>query len=96
MIKEEDDYVLPIFRLAVQFRLTWVRDQCIPLLQNCTMDYALRNGHLDVLNWWKENEIQERVWTVSAMISASGNGHVDVLDWWKDSGRVRKQKKIDA
>jgi hypothetical protein len=41
------------------------------------MDYAARNGHVDVVKWLHENRTEGC--TTNAMDDASYNGHVDVV-----------------
>ncbi|KAI9217509.1 hypothetical protein BC828DRAFT_418058 [Blastocladiella britannica] len=49
------------------------------------MDDASRNGHVDVLEWWRNSGLELK-YTRQAMDDASCNGHVDVLEWWRHSG----------
>ncbi|KAI8807947.1 hypothetical protein BJ742DRAFT_678466, partial [Cladochytrium replicatum] len=46
---------------------------------------ASSEGHVDVLEWWKQSELQLE-WTESAMDKASMRARIDVLNWWRDSG----------
>ncbi|KAI9218489.1 hypothetical protein BC828DRAFT_407539 [Blastocladiella britannica] len=41
------------------------------------MDWASRNGHVDVLEWWRNSGL-ELTYSEDAMDWASKNGHVDV------------------
>lgn len=80
--------MLPVrdrFRLAVHFRRIHVRDQCLAVLPECTMDEASSRGNVDLLNWWVRSG-RTLCWTDDAMDYASANGHVNVLDWWLMSG----------
>jgi len=78
---------LPIkerFTLAVNLRLIYIRDKCIPWLQYATMDHASRKGQVDLLTWWKNSSLECK-WSFDAMHWASWGGHVSVLEWWKNS-----------
>ncbi len=51
---------------------------------NLAVDRASQNGHVYVLQWWKESGLELR-YTTNAINHASRNGHVSVLQWWKDN-----------
>ncbi|KAJ3043825.1 hypothetical protein HDV00_004233 [Rhizophlyctis rosea] len=50
------------------------------------IDQASANGHVAVLQWWKEDSGLKLKWTCNAVDLASQNGHVAVLEWWRLSG----------
>src|SRR5271154_5506634 len=50
-----------------------------------SMDLASKNGHVNVLQWWKDSGLV-LIYDYTAMEWASENGRVNVLQWWKDSG----------
>ncbi|RKP17230.1 hypothetical protein ROZALSC1DRAFT_24408 [Rozella allomycis CSF55] len=49
------------------------------------MNWASQNGHLNVLEWWKNSGVELK-WSEDAMDWAGRDVHIDVLDWWKKSG----------
>jgi hypothetical protein len=50
-----------------------------------SMDNASLNGHIDILNWWKDSGLKMK-WSIWSMCRASLRDHVEALQWWKDSG----------
>ncbi len=48
------------------------------------IDMASKNGHIDVLNWFKNNNLDLKC-TTYAMRMASCNGDIEVLDFLKNS-----------
>ena len=54
-------------------------------ISNRGMDWASRNGHIDILEWYKNSELNFRH-TENAINYASGNGHINILRWFKNSG----------
>jgi hypothetical protein len=44
------------------------------------MDEASQNGHVTVLEWWRDSGWEYR-YSSKTMDRASANGHVAVLDW---------------
>ena len=53
------------------------------------MAWASQEGHIDVLDWWKQSGLQCK-YTRAAGIHTCENGHVDFLGWWYQSGLQRK------
>jgi hypothetical protein len=49
------------------------------------IDMASANGHVNVLDWWKNNKLYMS-YSILAIDLASSNGHIEVLEWWKNSG----------
>uniref|UniRef100_A0A6C0E5U3 Uncharacterized protein n=1 Tax=viral metagenome TaxID=1070528 RepID=A0A6C0E5U3_9ZZZZ len=49
------------------------------------IDSASMYGHIDVLEWLKNSELQ-LAYSNYAMDLASEFGHINVLEWWKNSG----------
>ncbi|KAI8799661.1 hypothetical protein BJ742DRAFT_129037 [Cladochytrium replicatum] len=53
------------------------------------MDSASENGHVAVLEWWRNSGLELR-WTVHRSLGVSSSyGRVDVLEWWLKSGLQR-------
>ncbi|KAH6610643.1 hypothetical protein Trco_000663 [Trichoderma cornu-damae] len=48
------------------------------------MDGASKNGHIQILQWWKQSELP-LLYTEVSLEQASGNGLISVLDWWRDA-----------
>ncbi|KAJ1565135.1 hypothetical protein HK405_013076 [Cladochytrium tenue] len=46
------------------------------------VDWASRNGHVAVLDWWRDSGLDVR-YTAAAMDGASAAGHLHVLEWWR-------------
>lgn len=51
------------------------------------MDLASENGHIDILDWFKNNGLQLK-YTHNAIVQAAANGPVHILNWWKK--QIRK------
>ena len=54
-----------------------------------SLDNASANGHIEVLNWWKNANEKfgvELKYTEKAMNLASKHGKIESLNWWFDSG----------
>ena len=49
------------------------------------IDYASKNGNLDILEWCKNNGLKLK-YSENAIDNASINSCIDVLEWWKNSG----------
>ncbi|KAJ3044949.1 hypothetical protein HDV00_000233 [Rhizophlyctis rosea] len=48
---------------------------------DAAMDGASLNGHVSVLQWWKDSGLELK-FSHAAMDGASSAGHVKVLEWW--------------
>ncbi|UKZ85564.1 uncharacterized protein TrAFT101_001419 [Trichoderma asperellum] len=48
------------------------------------IDGASKNGHVQVLQWWKQSGLP-LLYTKVSLEQASSNGHIPVLDWWLDT-----------
>src|ERR1700742_2801237 len=55
----------------------------INILEKSGIKKASANGHIDVLNWLKNNGFEFK-YTYDAINKASKNGHIAVLDWFKN------------
>jgi len=49
------------------------------------VDRASVNGHIKVLNWWKQSGMKMK-WSANALDFVSQSGQIEVVDWWKQSG----------
>ena len=76
-------------KLAIAFRREFVKQRLIPLIPECSMDYASRRGLVSLLDWWKNSGLELK-WSERAMDTALWCGNIAVLDWWKNSGREMK------
>lgn len=49
------------------------------------INWASSNGHIDILNLWKDSRTDLK-YSYDAIDGASYNGgHINTLDWWKNS-----------
>ena len=51
---------------------------------NEAVDGASRNGHLQVLEWWRRSGLELK-YTDAALEQATMKGQLSVLEWWRDS-----------
>lgn len=51
------------------------------------MDVASKNGHVHILQWWKQSELPLS-YTAVSLEQASHNGLIPVLDWWRDAAAL--------
>ncbi|KAL7790460.1 flavoprotein [Trichoderma ceciliae] len=51
------------------------------------IDGASKNGHVQILQWWKQSELP-LLYTNVSLEQASGNGLILVLDWWRDAAAL--------
>ncbi|KAH0491574.1 hypothetical protein TgHK011_002999 [Trichoderma gracile] len=51
------------------------------------IDGASKNGHVHILQWWKESGFP-LLYTESSLEHASSNGLISVLDWWRNAAAV--------
>ncbi|KAK4693065.1 hypothetical protein P7C71_g4259, partial [Lecanoromycetidae sp. Uapishka_2] len=56
---------------------------------------ASANGHVDVLQLWKESKGEKMQYDNQVLVGPTKNGHVDVLEWWKQSGYTVEYKTCD-
>ncbi|CAF9934613.1 hypothetical protein IMSHALPRED_009783 [Imshaugia aleurites] len=56
---------------------------------------ASANGHIDVLQLWKECKGAKMQYDNQVLVGPTKNGHVDVLEWWKQSKYVVEYKTCD-
>lgn len=62
-----------------------ITEDDFPCIDQRILDYASKNGHVNVLTWWIEHNFPIK-YSVIALYYASYNGHLNVLEWWKNSG----------
>ncbi|TFA98109.1 Uncharacterized protein CCMA1212_010161 [Trichoderma ghanense] len=51
------------------------------------MDGASKNGHVHILQWWKESGFP-LLYTKASLEQASSNGLISVLDWWRNAAAL--------
>ncbi|UKZ81017.1 hypothetical protein TrVFT333_008784 [Trichoderma virens FT-333] len=51
------------------------------------IDGASKNGHVHILQWWKQSELP-LLYTKVSLEQASGNGLISVLEWWRDAAAL--------
>ena len=56
---------------------------------------ASANGHIDVLQLWKECKGAKMQYDNQVLVGPTKNGHVDVLEWWKQSKYTVEYKTCD-
>ena len=56
---------------------------------------ASANGHIDVLQLWKEFKGAKMQYDNQVLVGPTKNGHVDVLEWWKQSRYTVEYKTCD-
>lgn len=56
---------------------------------------ASANGHVNVLQLWKESKGEKMQFDNQVLVGPTKNGHVDVLEWWKQSGYTVEYKTCD-
>ncbi|KAL9577846.1 MAG: hypothetical protein Q9212_006106 [Teloschistes hypoglaucus] len=56
---------------------------------------ASANGHVNVLQVWKEIKGEKMQYDNQVLVGPTRNGHVDVLEWWKTSGYRVEYKTCD-
>ena len=59
------------------------------------LDFASKNAHVLVLDWWKMHIPQHHLrYTDASLEGASMRGHISILGWWKDSGLALKLGRV--
>ena len=56
---------------------------------------ASANGHIDVLQLWKECKGAKMQYDNQVLVGPTKNGHTDVLEWWKQSKYTVEYKTCD-
>ncbi|KAI9818846.1 MAG: hypothetical protein M1827_007667 [Pycnora praestabilis] len=56
---------------------------------------ASTNGHVNVLQLWKELKGEKMVFDNQVLVGPTKNGHRNVLEWWKNSGFRVEYKTCD-
>ena len=56
---------------------------------------ASANGHVNVLQLWKECRGQKMQYDHQVLVGPTKNGHVEVLEWWKQSEYTVEYKTCD-
>jgi hypothetical protein len=51
------------------------------------IDGASKNGHVQILRWWKQSGLP-LLYSKVSLEQASSNGHIPVLDWWRDAAAL--------
>ena len=69
------------WKLIVSFQLPMKR-QILQQFSELSMDSASKNGHLSLLDFWKNSGLELK-WSEKAMDDAK---NIRILNWWKHSG----------
>ncbi len=76
--------------------LKWWADSEIPVAhEDAVARIASANGHVDVLQWWKQCKGEKMQYDHQVLVGPTKNGHADVLEWWKESGFRVEYKTCD-
>ena len=81
----KDEYLIECYKKGLLDILKLCHYNNINIFEKTGIKIASLNGHVDVLNWLKNNGFEFKC-TGDAINRASENGHVAVLDWLKNSG----------
>ncbi|KAG0142878.1 hypothetical protein CROQUDRAFT_97026 [Cronartium quercuum f. sp. fusiforme G11] len=54
-------------------------------LNENSIDEASRNGHVNILEWWKQSNLK-LTYSINSLNLATQNSNLNVLNWWKCSG----------
>lgn len=76
--------------------LQWWVNSGIPFgFEGSVARIASANGHIDVLQLWKECKGAKMQYDNQVLVGPTKNGHVDVLEWWKQSKYTVEYKTCD-
>jgi len=76
--------------------IAWWDSSGIPYTHEETVaKIASQNGHVNVLQVWKELKGEKMILDNQVLVGPTKNGHADVLEWWKRSGFRIEYKTCD-
>src|ERR1700744_4006768 len=81
----KDEYLIECYKKGLLDVLKIYHYNNINIFEKSSIEKASANGHIDVLNWLKNNGFEFK-YINDAINSASKKGHIAVLDWFKNSG----------
>src|SRR5204862_3884515 len=65
----------------------WWDTSGIPYLhEESVAKIASANGHVNVLQLWKELKGEKMIYDNQVLVGPTKNGHCGVLEWWRNSG----------
>lgn len=68
--------------------LRWWDSSGIPVsFSESVAKVASQNGHVGVLDTWRELKGEKMVFDYQVLVHPTKNGHVEVLEWWKNYSR---------
>ncbi|KAL8872142.1 MAG: hypothetical protein Q9174_002176 [Haloplaca sp. 1 TL-2023] len=76
--------------------IDWWMSSGIPTVhEEAVARAASANGHVSVLQLWKEIKGEKMQYDNQVLVGPTRNGHVEVLEWWKKSGYRVEYKTCD-
>ena len=81
----KDEYLIECYKKGLLDILKIYHYNNINIFEKSGIKRASANGHIDVLNWFKDNGFKFK-YINDAINRASANGHIAVLNWFKNSG----------
>ena len=77
--------------------LLWWANCGIPTAhEESVVRIASANGHVEILQLWKEAKGEKMQFDNQVLVGATKNGHAEVLEWWKRSGYRVEYKTCDV
>ena len=73
----------------------WVKSGIPTAHEEAVARIASANGHVNVLQLWKECKGEKLQYDHQVLVGPTKNGHVEVLEWWKQSMYTVEYKTCD-
>ena len=73
----------------------WVKSGIPTAHEEAVARIASANGHVNVLQLWKECKGEKLQYDHQVLVGPTKNGHVEVLEWWKQSMYIVEYKTCD-